>query len=70
MLFLGGLTYVCLYRVVKTEAGNEAARASGLPGAITEIEDSVDVMVVKIDALTKDNGAGEFWTFDGTSIGW
>ncbi|KAJ5967094.1 hypothetical protein N7501_003342 [Penicillium viridicatum] len=55
---------------VKTEAGDDAARAAGYPGAFVEIEHSVNAIVTKIDGLTKQNGAGEFWNIDGTTIGW
>ncbi|OQE34847.1 hypothetical protein PENCOP_c015G04048 [Penicillium coprophilum] len=55
---------------VKTEAGNDAARAAGYPSAFVEVEDSVNAIVAKIDGLTKDNGAGEFWNIDDTIIGW
>ncbi|KAJ5680249.1 hypothetical protein N7536_011388 [Penicillium majusculum] len=55
---------------VKTEAGDDAARAAGFPGAFVEVEDSVNAIVTKIDGLTKENGAGEFWNIDGTTIGW
>lgn len=58
------------YRGVKTDAGNEASRAVGYPGAFVEVEDSVNAIVAKIDGLTKENGAGEFWGFDDTTIGW
>ncbi|KAJ5822687.1 Short-chain dehydrogenase/reductase SDR [Penicillium robsamsonii] len=55
---------------VKTDAGNDAARAAGYPSAFVEVEDSVNAIVAKIDGLTKENGAGDFWNIDGTTIGW
>ncbi|CEJ58275.1 hypothetical protein PMG11_06939 [Penicillium brasilianum] len=55
---------------VKTDAGNDAARVFGHPSAFVEVEDSVNAIIAKIDALTKENGAGEFWGFDDTTIGW
>ncbi|KAJ5174168.1 Short-chain dehydrogenase/reductase SDR [Penicillium canariense] len=55
---------------VKTDAGNAAARAVGYPSAFVEVEDSVNAIVTKIDGLTKENGAGDFWGFDNTLIGW
>ncbi|KXG50412.1 Short-chain dehydrogenase/reductase SDR [Penicillium griseofulvum] len=55
---------------VKTDAGNDAARAAGYPSAFVEVDDSVNAIVAKIDTLTKDNGAGEFWNIDDTTIGW
>jgi hypothetical protein len=30
----------------------------------------VNAIIAKIDTLTKENGAGEFWGFDDTTIGW
>ncbi|PWY93392.1 NAD(P)-binding protein [Aspergillus sclerotioniger CBS 115572] len=55
---------------VKTDSGNDAARAVGYPGAFVEIEDSVKAVVEKIDTLSKENGSGEFWGFDGSVIAW
>ncbi|KAL3475418.1 NAD(P)-binding protein, partial [Aspergillus californicus] len=55
---------------VKTDAGNDAARAAGYPGAFVEIEDSVNAIVAKVDGLTKTNGSGEFWGFDDAIIEW
>ncbi|KAG0154693.1 hypothetical protein PDIDSM_261 [Penicillium digitatum] len=55
---------------VKTDAGNHAAQTMGFPGASVELEDSVNAIVTKIDGLTKGNGAGEFWSIDGTSPSW
>ncbi|OOF98089.1 hypothetical protein ASPCADRAFT_394910 [Aspergillus carbonarius ITEM 5010] len=55
---------------VKTDSGNDAARAVGYPGAFVEIEDSVKAVVAKIDALSRENGSGEFWGFDGSVIAW
>ncbi|OQD85131.1 hypothetical protein PENANT_c011G07393 [Penicillium antarcticum] len=55
---------------VKTDAGNEAAKAAGYPGASVEVEDSVNVIIAKVDGLTKENGAGEFWGYDDSIIGW
>ncbi|CAI7585337.1 unnamed protein product [Penicillium glandicola] len=55
---------------VKTDAGNHAAQAAGFPGAFVEVDTSVNAVVAKIDDLTKENGAGEFWGFDDTIIGW
>jgi norsolorinic acid ketoreductase len=59
---------IYFYSSVKTDAGNEAARAVGYPGAFVEVEDSVNTIVAKIDGLTKENGAGEFWGCDDTTI--
>jgi norsolorinic acid ketoreductase len=59
-----------LDRAVKTDAGNDAARAAGYPSAFVEVDDSVNAIVAKIDTLTKENGAGEFWNIDDTTIGW
>ena len=42
----------------------------GYPGAFVEIEDSVKAVVAKIDALSRENGSGEFWGFDGSVIAW
>ncbi|KAJ5730986.1 Short-chain dehydrogenase/reductase SDR [Penicillium malachiteum] len=55
---------------VKTVSGNDAARAAGYPSAFVEVEDSVNALIPKIDGLTKENGAGEFWSFDDTTIAW
>ncbi|PYI06497.1 NAD(P)-binding protein [Aspergillus sclerotiicarbonarius CBS 121057] len=55
---------------VKTDSGNDAARAVGYPEAFVEIEDSVKAVVAKIDILSKGNGSGEFWGFDGSAIAW
>lgn len=42
----------------------------GYPGAFVELEDSVNAIVTKIDGLNKENGAGEFWSIDGTNPSW
>ncbi|KAJ5210190.1 Short-chain dehydrogenase/reductase SDR [Penicillium cf. griseofulvum] len=55
---------------VKTESGNDAGRKLGFDGAFVEIEDSVNAIVAKIDGLTKENGAGEFWSIDNTTHAW
>ncbi|KAJ6128189.1 hypothetical protein N7471_009406 [Penicillium samsonianum] len=55
---------------VKTDAGDNAAQSMGFPGALLEIEVSVNAIVTKIDGLTKENGAGEFWSSDGTTPSW
>ncbi|KAJ5510986.1 hypothetical protein LT330_006306 [Penicillium expansum] len=55
---------------VKTDAGNHAAQTMGYPGAFVELEDSVNAIVTKIDGLNKENGAGEFWSIDGTNPSW
>ncbi|CAI7648599.1 unnamed protein product [Penicillium glandicola] len=55
---------------VRTDAGNKCAQALGLPGAYIEVEQSVDAIATKIDGLTKENGAGEFWSSDNTTPSW
>ncbi|OQE34588.1 hypothetical protein PENCOP_c017G05000 [Penicillium coprophilum] len=55
---------------VKTDSGNDACRTLGFDEAFVEIKDSVSAIVNKIDGLTKDNGAGEFWSIDDTTVAW
>ena len=38
------------------------------PSAFAEFEDTLNAIVAKIDSLTKENGAGEFRSFDDTAI--
>ncbi|KAM3449583.1 hypothetical protein MY3296_006803 [Beauveria thailandica] len=55
---------------VKTEAGNEAARAVGFDESFVEVEDSVNAIINKVDGLTRENGSGVFWGIDDTIIPW
>ena len=41
----------CVYRAVKTEEGNAAARFFGLPEAITTVDESVDGLTAKVCRL-------------------
>jgi norsolorinic acid ketoreductase len=59
-----------LFRSVKTDSGNDACRTLGYDSAFVEIEDSVNAIVTKIDGLTKENGAGEFWSIGNTTNAW
>jgi hypothetical protein len=42
----------------------------GFTGGAVEVNDCVKVVVAKIDTLSKENGSGEFWGVDGTTIPW
>ncbi|KAJ5153997.1 Short-chain dehydrogenase/reductase SDR [Penicillium coprophilum] len=55
---------------VKTDSGNDACRTLGFGEAFVEIEESVSAIVNKIDGLTKENGAGELWSIDDTTVAW
>ncbi|THZ81901.1 NAD(P)-binding protein [Aureobasidium pullulans] len=55
---------------VQTDEGNKAAQFFGFEAAFTSVEDSVDGIVAKVDAATREDTSGRFLAFDNTPLVW
>jgi hypothetical protein len=55
---------------VNTPRASAAAQSIGYSGEFMEVKESVDATVTRIDALSKSEGSGEFWNYDGTTLPW
>ena len=61
-------TTILCSRTINTR-GTDTSRV-GFPIKFVEMKGSVDAIVAKIDTLSKNEGSGEFWSYDGTTIPW
>ncbi|THW42087.1 NAD(P)-binding protein [Aureobasidium pullulans] len=55
---------------VQTDEGNKAAQFFGFEAAFTSVEDSVDGIIAKVDAATREDTSGRFLAFDNTPLVW
>ncbi|KAF1351424.1 aflatoxin biosynthesis ketoreductase-like protein nor-1 [Delphinella strobiligena] len=56
--------------VVQTDEGNKAAQFFGFEAGFTTVKDSIDGIVAKVDAATREETSGKFLAFDDTPLLW